>query len=410
MSAEDVGVNHRVAAILGIVTICAYGSWYYSFGVLLDPIRLDTGWRESTLASAFSIGIVVTGIGALFGGRLLDRVGHRAIFLLAAVGSGASLGVASIAPNAGVFVAAAALGQGALGAFGFYHVTMATAVRLNPQAPAKAIAVLTIWGALASAIYLPLTAVLVDDLGWRSTVRVLAASSTIAFLAGAALLPNAAPLVGDETVPARPSIRAIIATAIAPGAPRWFAAAVSCGGIAMSTMLVYQVPTMTALGLPAATAATFAGVRGFAQLGGRLPLSLLLSRLGIDRALVLAFGAIGVGGALLAIADDRPTALAFAVVAGFGIGAFSPLQGIKSQELFDAESLGATMGFYGALMMLAGAAGPALAGVIADLSGERRWASVIVVASAIGAALSIHQVQRATVAPRPAFEAGDDEQ
>ena len=387
-------VNHRLTAMLGVITICAYGAWYYSFGVLLDPIRLDTGWRESTLASAFSFGIVVTGIGSLFGGRLLDRVGHRVVFSLAGVLSGVSLGVVSVAPNAAVFVVAAALGQGALGAFGFYHVTMATVVRLNPQAPAKAIAVLTIWGALASAIYLPLTAVLVEDLGWRATVRVLAASASVAFLLGAALLPGASESSSDQAVPERPSVRKVIAAAVAPGAPRWFAAAVSCGGIAMSTMLVYQVPTMTALGLPAATAATFAGVRGFAQLGGRLPLTPMLARLGIDRALVLAFSAIGLGGVLLAVANDRPTAFAFAVVAGFGIGAFSPLQGIKSQELFDADSLGATMGFYGALMMLAGALGPAGAGVIADISGERRWASAIVVASAVGAALSIRQVQR----------------
>ena len=392
-------VNHRLTAILGIVTICAYGAWYYSFGVLLDPIRVDTGWRESTLAATFSIGIVVTGVGSLFGGRLLDRVGHRVVFLLAGALSGASLGVASVAPSAAVFVVAAALGQGALGAFGFYHVTMATVVRLNPQAPAKAIAVLTIWGALASAIYLPLTAVLVDDLGWRATVRVLALSASAAFLAGAALLPGTPD--GDADRVARspqPSMRRVVQAAIAPGAPRWFAVAASCGGIAMSTMLIYQVPTMTALGLPAATAATFAGVRGFAQLGGRLPLTPLLSWLGIDRALLLAFTAIGLGGVLLAVADDRPTALAFAVVAGFGIGAFSPLQGIKSQELFDADSLGATMGFYSALMMLAGAVGPAVAGILADLTGERRWASVIVVASAAGAALSIRRVRAAAVA------------
>lgn len=386
-------VNHRLTAILGIVTICAYGAWYYSFGVLLDPIRLDTGWRESTLASSFSLGIVVTGLGSLLGGRLLDRVGHRVVFVLAGGVSGVALGLASVAPNAAVFVVTSALGQGALGAFGFYHVTMATAVRLNPQAPAKAIAVLTIWGALASAVYLPLTAVLVDDLGWRATVRILGLSSTVAFMAGAVLLPDAER--SHDAVEARPSMRVVVGSAIAPGAPRWFAAAVSCGGIAMSTMLVYQVPTMTALGLPAATAATFAGIRGFAQLGGRLPLGFILNRLGVDRALVVAFTAIGFGGALLAVANNRPTALAFAVVAGFGIGTFSPLQGIKSQEIFDAESLGATMGFYGALMMLAGALGPATAGVLADLTGERRWASVIVVVAAVGAALSIRRVQAA---------------
>jgi len=29
---------------LGIATIAAYGTWFYAFGVLLDPIILDTGW------------------------------------------------------------------------------------------------------------------------------------------------------------------------------------------------------------------------------------------------------------------------------------------------------------------------------------------------------------------------------
>lgn len=385
-------VNYRLTAVLGVVTIAAYGSWYYSFGVLLDPIRLDTGWRESTLAASFSIGIVVTGIGSLFGGRLLDRVGHRVVFLLAGLISAASFTVVSVAPNVEVFILASALGQGSLGALGFYHVTMTTTVRLNPHAPAKAIAVLTIWGALASAIYLPTTALLVERLEWRTTVRILGLTAAAVFVTASVLLPPAAES-SDADGP-RPSLRSVISGAMGPGAPRWFALAVSCGGIAMSTMLVYQVPTMTALGLSAASAASFAGVRGFAQLGGRLPLGFLLDRLGVDRSLILAFVAIGAGGALLAVANDRPTALAFAIVAGFGIGAFSPLQGIKSQELFATESLGATMGFYGALMMLVGAVGPAVAGVLADWTGDRRWASAVVVATAIGAASSVSVVHR----------------
>jgi len=374
-------VDHRVTGLLGVVTICAYGSWYYAFGVLLDPIRLDTGWRESTLTASFSVGIIAIGLGSLAGGRMLDRVGPRRVFVSAAVVGGAAFSSASLATNVWVFLIASAAGLGIFGSLGFYHVTMATAVRLNPDEPARAIAVLTIWGALASAIYLPLTAALVDDFGWRVTVRLLAASSVAAFLLAAVLLPA----VPAEPNPARPELRSIMSNAVAGGGPRNFALAVACGGIAMSTLLVYQVPTMTALGLPAATAATFAGVRGFAQLGGRLPLGRLLDRFGVDRALMLAFGAIAVGGGLLAFADNRPTALVFAIVAGFGIGAFSPLQGIKAQELFATETLGATMGFYGSLMMLAGSIGPAVAGVIADATGERRWASVMVSLAALGA-------------------------
>ncbi len=391
-------VDHRVTGLLGIVTICAYGSWYYAFGVLLDPIRLDTGWRESTLTASFSVGIIAIGLGSLAGGRLLDRVGPTRVFVSAAVFGGAALVSASFATNAWVFLIASATGLGVFGSLGFYHVTMATAVRLNPGNPARAIAVLTIWGALASAIYLPLAAALVEDLGWRTTVRILAASSAAAFLLAAAFLP-AIPI---EPETARPPLRSIVSNAVARGGPRYFALAVGCGGIAMSTLLVYQVPTMTSLGLPAATAATFAGVRGFAQLGGRLPLGRLLDQFGVDRSLILAFGAIAAGGVLLAFADNRPTALVFAIVAGFGIGAFSPLQGIKAQELFDNETLGATMGFYGSLMMLAGSIGPATVGVIADATGNRRWASVMVTFAALGALGFVLKLRTIDAGPPPA--------
>jgi len=103
---------------------------------------------------------------------------------------------------------------------------------------------------------------------------------------------------------------------------------------------------------------------------------------------VLAFGALTVGGGLLAFAGNVPVALAFAAITGFGIGAFSPLQGIKAEELYDRQSLGATMGLYGTFLMVAGAAGPAMAGVLADSTGNRRLVTIIVITAAAGATVS----------------------
>jgi len=110
--------------------------------------------------------------------------------------------------------------------------------------------------------------------------------------------------------------------------------------------------------------------------------------LGRDGALVLAFAAIVCGGVLLVVASTVPVAVAFAIVAGFGIGAFSPLQGMKSEQLFDRDQLGATMGAYGAVLLLAGSTGPVLAGVLAEQTGERRWAAAIVVVAAIVALIA----------------------
>lgn len=97
---------------------------------------------------------------------------------------------------------------------------------------------------------------------------------------------------------------------------------------------------------------------------------------------MVAFGAMTVGGALLAVAGTLPIAILFAIVAGFGIGAFSPLQGMKGEQLFPREQLGATMGVYGAVLLLVGSPGPILGGVILERTGDARWVTLIVVAAA----------------------------
>lgn len=371
-------IDHFSIGVLGVLTICAYGSWYYSFGVLLDPIRIDTGWSESTLASSFSAGTILIGISALFGGRMLDRVGHRPVFLLGGTVGTAGLMTASAASHVAVFFIGAALGLAAFGSLGFYHVTMTTAVRLNPDQPTRAIAVLTIWGALASAIFLPGSDWLQSELGWRAAVRVLAGLTGLVFLIAAAVLPTTATVDPVQ----RPSVRQLLASTVATPAPRLFTVAVGFGGLAMSTMLVFQVPVMTAAGLGSATAASMAGLRGFCQLGGRIPLSPLVNWLGRDRALMLAFAAMTCGGVLLSIAGTVPVAIAFAIVAGFGIGAFSPLQGMKGEELFERDQLGATMGVYGAVLLLVGSPGPIIGGVVLERTGEARWVTLIVIGAA----------------------------
>ncbi len=379
-------VDHRSLAILGLVTICSYGSWYYAFGVLLDPIRLDTGWSESVLAASFSAGTVLIGVLSLGGGRLLDRAGHRRVLLLGGALGGAGLLVASIAGSVTVFFAGSAIGLGAFGSLGFYHVTMTTAVRLNPNEPKRAIAVLTMWGAFASAIYLPFTAWLVDVTDWRATVRILALVSGSTLVAAALVLPATETEEVEVDRPTRPSLRQVIRATVSSHGARYFTVAIAFGGVALSTLLVYQVPIMTTAGLSAGTAATMAGLRGFAQIGGRVPLPRIVNRLGSDRALLLAFAAIAAGGAILSVAGTIAVAGVFAIVAGFGIGAFSPLQGMKAEELFDRSQLGTTMGFYSSVLLLVGSIGPVGAGVLAEQTGERRWVSLIIVGSALTAA------------------------
>lgn len=379
-------IDHFAIGVLGIVTICAYGSWYYAFGVLLDPIRIDTGWRESALAMSFSLGTIAVGIGSPVGGRLLDRYGHRKVFALAGGVGASGLLVASVANTAVVFGCGAAVGLGAFGSMGFYHITMSVAVRLHPQNSSRAIAVLTLWGAVASAIFIPTTSWLVSQNGWRVTTRILAMVTWGVFWLAAIVVKPAKP---DTETSGQPSVRHVMAAIVGSVASRWFTGAVAMGGVAMATLLAYQVPVMTAAGLPAGVAAAMAGFRGLFQMTGRIPIGFLVARLGTDRALLLAFGAIGVSGVLLRLSSSVFAAFGFALIAGFGVGSFSPLQGMKASELFDREALGMTMGLYGGVMLVAGAAGPALAGVLVDRTGDRSWVPLIVVAAGAMAAICV---------------------
>jgi MFS family permease len=366
--------------LLGLITIAVYGSWYYAFGVLLDPIIADTGWPEPTLTAAFGASILIGGVGAIGGGLLLDRYGSRVVFGLAGAAGAFAFLAASSAGTAGVFSVSAAIGGGIFGALGFYHVTQTVAVRIAPRNASRAIALLTIWGAFASAVFIPLTALLLSRYGWRSAL-------TVVTLIAAALLGLGA-LTFDTKLSGRSGEARAFAevrdTLRIPPARR-FLISQAMAGMAASVVLAYQVPAMTAAGLSLAAASFWAGFRGFAQLAGRLPLMPIVNRLGVTRTMRIAYLSFAVGVMALAFAGTPLLAAVYALAAGFGIGALSPLVGMFTNELFGRESLGTAMGTVSLVFFGAGALGAPLAGLVASSTGSR---AVGVIGAAVLAALA----------------------
>lgn len=78
---------------LGLLTVVAYGTAFYTYSVLIQPIAADTAWPQAALDAIFSGVLLVTGLGGIMAGSLLDRVGEQPLFALAATlgaGSGSS--------------------------------------------------------------------------------------------------------------------------------------------------------------------------------------------------------------------------------------------------------------------------------------------------------------------------------
>ena len=410
---RDIGVDHgrprrrfpagwTPVVALGVVTITAYGSWFYGFGVLVGPIADDTGWSLGALGGVYAASQLVSAVGSALGGRLLDRAGITTVLRLQALLGAPILAVASVAPGFVGFAAAGALGGGVIGALGFYHVTTAAAARIGPSDSARSISVLTMIGAFCSPIYLPITAWLVTSIGWRPTLRLLALSTLLGAVICSLFVRGGASPSSDVE---RRSARVAIARALPQRRVLLMLIAVCTSWIAYGSVLVLQVPILVAAGLGLTTAASVAGFRGFCQLFGRIGIIGIVNRIGARQALMGAYGFTAAGVVLLLAGGWLPAALVFAVLVGTGVGAVSPLQAIYGTEVFDPDDLGTLMGVQQTVASFAAATGPIAAGLLADATGSLVPAIVLGAATAT-LALGVLALDRHP-APPPSPGAGE---
>ena len=390
-------VPHVTIAALGLVTIVAYGSAFYAFGVLLGPILDDSGWSEAVVAGSFSASTLIGAFGAAIAGRFVDAIGARTVILVGGLAGCAALAAASIAPNLLGFAVAYAIGGGLVSATGFYHVTQAAAARASAGNPARGIMLLTLYGAFAGPIYLPITGFLVEATDWRLTLALLAGASALGFVLAALAVPRGerAP-PGDEPPP---SLRAALA---APHA-RALLLSQLIGGIALGTLIVYQVPLMVAAGLPLSTAASVAGVRGFAQFGGRVAIIPIVPRVGSRLVLTASYVLVGLSALLLAVSGNVPVALIYVIIAGVAVGVWSPIAAVYAHEIFPPERVATLLGTQRMIGGFGGAIGPLVAGIVAESTGSRAPTIVIIVVGALAGAIAL---EAGTRRARAALTAG----
>ena len=201
-----------MVAALGIVQILAWGSSYYLLAVLAGPIARDTGWPYAWVIGGVSLGLLVAGLASVRVGRAIEEYGGRRVLAAGAVLLAAGLALMAAAPSVPVYLAAwlvLGLGMGA----GLYDAAFSTLGRLYGAGARGAITALTLWGGFASTVCWPLSAWLVEGVGWRG-----------ACLAYAGLHLARDPAAGTVRAPARTPRRhaggAVGACAV-PGRPRF---------------------------------------------------------------------------------------------------------------------------------------------------------------------------------------------
>jgi predicted MFS family arabinose efflux permease len=157
--------------------------------------------------------------------------------------------------------------------------------------------------------------------------------------------------------------------------------------IAVSTLLVFQVPTMTAAGVSTATAALLASVRGLMQLAGRIPLVAAIEKFTAPRLIVVSRFLLGISALFLLGSGNIAFAIMYIVFAGITIGALSALDGVAARGIVQPEVFGTVMGGIGLITTVGGALGPIFAGWLKTAFDSSIAPTVIVFVTACSAAI-----------------------
>ena len=383
-------LSKRITVALGLSVIVGFGVWFYGYGVLLEPIGSDTGWSEGLLSSTYGISMFGAGTLATVVGRMLPRTGSRAVYGVGAAGVLPAYFVVAGANSPWMFAIAGVIAGSVTGALGYYAaVHTIIAYLVSPAARARTITTNTLWGAMASPIFLPLMAWLVLEFDWRTTLRLSGVAVAIVFAFVALAVPD---VRGEGT--ATPSLRQAIIGAGKDPATRAVLATTFLGGVATAIVILYQVPVMVTAGLTLAVASSFAGARGFMQLGGRIPMPWLVDRFGSRATLRAAHLLTGLSCMVLPFAGALPIAIVFAVIAGLAIGALVPVESIFTADVTPTESLGVVLGVASLARGVGSALGPVLGGGLAAAAGTRTPTLVAAAGLTVVAAVAVPVVRQ----------------
>lgn len=328
-----------VLAILGPQQILSWGSSFYLLTVLAGPIVGETGWPLAWVVGGLSIGLAISGLVSPLVGRRIERLGGRAMLPLGCALLAAGQILMGLAESLWLFeVAWALMGLGM--ASSLYDPAFATLGRQFGLRARGLITVLTLFGGFASTVCWPLSAALVEWVGWRDTCFVYAGLHLLAILPLRRVLrppPPHAPLPPEGAAPAASVLRRLRLLLAAAGLT--FATAY----LLLTVVAVHLVPLLAAREIAVGTAVALGALIGPSQVGARLLELLFGRRLDPLWSLITATLPMAVGLGLVAGGPPGwlPVAL---VVYGGGVGISSVARGTVPLALVGQRGYAAVMG------------------------------------------------------------------
>lgn len=357
---------------IGVTELISWGVLIYAFSVVLVPMEAQLGWTTAQLTGAYSLGILISGIASVPVGRWLDARGPRGLMTAGSALTVAVLLLWSRVESLALFYVTFALAGVAMAAT-LYEPAFAIATAWFRERRARAVLVVTVFGGLASVVFVPLCGALVTWLGWRDALLVLAGIvAAVAVPVHGLLLRRPAQL---GVAPAVEEASASPAEALRSPSFRWLAASLTLSTLGRVAVSIHLVAYLAGRGYPLEQAALASGGVGLLQVVGRLVATALRGRVPEHVTFSGFLVAQGLSVSLLLLtsgdgAGATAAVVAFVFVYGMAFGLPELMRGVLVADFYGREHYASINGALALFVTSARGLAPVAAGVSRTVTGS----------------------------------------
>jgi predicted MFS family arabinose efflux permease len=360
----------RAWGIVGALSITETISWgilYYAFAVFLLPMQEELGYSAAQLTGAFSLALLVSAVAGIAVGRHLDRHSPRMVMTSGSV-AGVLLVVAWSQVHGLLAFYALWIGIGVVMAAVLYEPAFTVLAKWFPRSVERrrAMTAMTLAGALASFIFLPVTQALVDAHGWRDALLVLAVILAIGTVPLHAIALRKAPAADAAE---HPRVSTSAAQALRSTSFWLLSGAFFLATGAAIAVVVQGIPFLLERGYTPAFAAFSIGVIGISQIPGRLLFAPLAERLPHPWGTVALFALIAAGISLIVGIDATVAVIAGLILLGMGNGMATLARATVIADRYGAAAYGTIASVAASATIGARAAAPVAAAAYAAAVG-----------------------------------------
>jgi len=383
--------ERRRVGWLSLAQLVTWGSVFYTFSLLLEPVERELGLSRAQSSLAFSLALLVEGAMAYPVGRWIDRGHERAVMTCGSLAVAVLLVLHGAVHSAGAFYLVWA-GLGAALSATLYNPVFAVLTRRYPHDFRRAIITVTFLGGLASTVFIPLSAWLISVFGWRHALWVLAAMHLLLCAPLHAIQLRGAP----GPVQPKASSGMAGASSYMRSAPFLLIGVFVVGMMGVTASLPpHMVSLLRGSGLSEAWVIAIPASIGVIQVLGRLLLFFFERHFDLHVANRMIPVLIPLGlGALIAGAGHPWAALLFVLLYGLGNGMLTIVKGTAIAQYVNREHVASLNGALGLPSAIARALAPFMLGVLWTAESGYSRGLWLLLAMSIMAVLALHLAQR----------------